>query len=422
MTASSQQRQKIAIIGSGISGLVVAHLLHPDHAITVYEAGAHIGGHTDTHGVEQQGQSYQVDTGFIVYNEKTYPNFINLLTQLGVATQPSTMSFSVQSADSGLEYNGTSLNQLFAQRRNLLRPSFHRMLRDILRFYREAGELLAGQDRSTTLGDYLDDNHYGDEFVREHIIPMGAAVWSADPAKMREFPSQSFIRFFHNHGFLQRQDRPRWRVVKGGSQRYVEALTRPFADRILLDTPVESITRHDQHVEIRARDKAPEHFDQVVIAAHSDQALRLLTDPSPAETAILSDLCYQHNETVLHTDQRLLPRKKLAWASWNYYLPKQQAATPTVTYNMNILQSLKSPRPFCVSLNRTGEINPAETIKSMTYHHPIFDLKALDAQDRKAEINGVNRTHYCGAYWGYGFHEDGVVSGLDVGRHFGKTL
>ena len=414
--------RQVAIVGSGISGLAVAHLLHRDCDITLFEADNRIGGHTHTHAVEQEGRPYQVDSGFIVYNEKTYPNFIKLLNQLGVATQLSNMSFSVQSAHSGLEYNGTSLNHLFAQRTNLLRPSFHRMLRDILRFYREAGELLEGRDRSTTLGAYLDDNKYSDEFMRDHLIPMGAAVWSANPAQMREFPAQSFIRFFHNHGFLQRNDRPKWRVVRGGSQRYVEALTRPFADRIRRRSPVSSIARYPDRVEITVGDRPPERFDEVVIAAHSDQALRMLADPSPAESQILGALRYQRNETVLHTDKKLLPRKKLAWASWNYYLPQQRAETPTVTYNMNILQTLESPRPFCVSLNREDAIDPNRVLARMTYHHPVFDCKALEAQDRKAEISGVNRTHYCGAYWGYGFHEDGVVSGLDVGRNFGKEL
>jgi len=422
MIHTIETRKKIAIVGSGISGLVVAHLLHPDHEITLYEAGNHIGGHTHTHAVEQQGSPYQVDTGFIVYNEKTYPNFIKLLDRLDVATQASNMSFSVQSADTGLEYNGTSLNQLFAQRRNLLRPSFHRMVRDILRFYREAGELLVGCDRSTTLGSYLADNCYSDEFVRDHIIPMGSAVWSADPVAMREFPAQTFVRFFHNHGFLQHKQRPRWRVIQGGSQRYVEALIRPFADRIRLNSPVESISRYPDRVEIRAGNPELETYDEVIIAAHSDQALRILAEPTPAEKQILGALRYQQNETVLHTDDKLLPRTKRAWASWNYHLPRQQSQAPTVTYNMNMLQTLDSPRPFCVSLNREREINQAQTIRHLTYHHPIFDLKALDAQDRKKEISGINRTHYCGAYWGYGFHEDGVVSGLDVAGHYGKVL
>ena len=414
--------RQVAIVGSGISGLVVAHLLHRNCDITVFEADDRIGGHTHTHSVKQYGREYQVDSGFIVYNEKTYPNFIKLMDLLGVATQSSNMSFSVQAAESGLEYNGTSLNRLFAQRANLLRPSFHRMLRDIMRFYREAGELLQGRDRSTTLGAYLDDNKYSDEFVSNHLIPMGAAVWSADPAQMRQFPAQSFIRFFHNHGFLQRSERPKWRVIRGGSQRYIEVLTRPFTDRIRRRSPVASIARFPDRVEITAVDRPPERFDEVVIAAHSDQALRMLQDPTPAEGQILGALRYQRNETVLHTDEKLLPRKKLAWASWNYYLPRQRVATPTVTYNMNILQTLRSPRPFCVSLNRESEIDPDRILERMTYHHPVFDLKALDAQDRKAEISGLNRTHYCGAYWGYGFHEDGVVSGLDVGRNFGEEL
>ena len=334
MIRTSASPPQVAIVGSGISGLVVAHLLHRDCDITLFEADDRIGGHTHTHAVEQEGREYQIDSGFIVYNEKTYPNFIKLMDQLGVATQPSNMSFSVQSAQSGLEYNGTSLNRLFAQRANLLRPSFHRMLRDILRFYREAGELLEGHDRSTTLGAYLECNKYSYEFVRDHLIPMGAAVWSADPAQMQEFPAQSFIRFFHNHGFLQRSGRPKWRVVRGGSQRYVERLIRPFADRIRRRSPIASVARFPDRVAITIGDRPPEYFDEVVIAAHSDQALRMLADPTPAESQILSALRYQRNETMLHTDEKLLPRKRLAWASWNYYLPEQEAEMPTVTYNL----------------------------------------------------------------------------------------
>ncbi len=413
---------RVAIVGSGISGLVVAHLLHPHCEITLFEADDRIGGHTHTHSLEQQGLSYAVDSGFIVYNERTYPNFIRLLDQLGVETQPSDMSFSVQSAASGLEYNGTSLNRLFAQRRNLLRPSFHRMLRDILRFYREAGELLEGFNHTTTLGEYLEQNRYGDEFVNDHIIPMGAAIWSADPARMHEFPAQNFVRFFHNHGFLQRKDRPRWRVVRGGSQRYVDALTRPFAERILLSTPVESITRRQAGVEIRCKQCDPQRFDEVVIATHSDQALQMLADPSPAEREILGAIGYQRNDTTLHSDARLLPRQRRAWASWNYYLPSGPSPLPTVTYNMNILQTLRSPKPFCVTLNRDSEIDSEQIFDRMVYHHPIFNRAALEAQGRRDEISGINRTHYCGAYWGYGFHEDGVVSGLAVARHFGQDL
>ena len=286
----------------------------------------------------------------------------------------------------------------------------------------QKGPILYAPKGRFVLGAYLDDNKYSDEFVRDHLIPMGAAVWSANPAQMREFPAQSFIRFFHNHGFLQRSERPKWRVIRGGSQRYIEVLTRPFTDRIRRRSPVASIARFPDRVEITAVDRPPERFDEVVIAAHSDQALRMLQDPTPAEGQILGALRYQRNETVLHTDEKLLPRKKLAWASWNYYLPRQRVATPTVTYNMNILQTLRSPRPFCVSLNRESEIDPDRILERMTYHHPVFDLKALDAQDRKPEISGLNRTHYCGAYWGYGFHEDGVVSGLDVGSNFGEEL
>jgi len=329
-------RRRIAIIGSGISGLTAAYLLHQDHEITLFEASDYAGGHAHTVEVEQEGETYAVDTGFIVYNERNYPNFVNILDRLGVATQPTSMSFSVKCARTGLEYNGTSLNALFAQRRNLLRPSFYRMVRDILRFYREAGELLEGDDEGMSLGEYLARKAFSQEFVEHHIIPMGAAIWSADPAGMYAFPARYFVRFFANHGFLQLEDRPQWRVVQGGSHRYVKAMIRPFAGRIRLGCPVESIARHADGVEVKPVGGAPERFDEVVLAAHSDQALRLLADPSPAEEEILGAIRYQQNETVLHTDASLLPERKRAWASWNYFIPPQKKDAPTVTYNMNI--------------------------------------------------------------------------------------
>ncbi len=416
MSAHSQmgERRHIAVVGSGISGLIAAHRLHRDFDITVFEAGDYIGGHTHTIEVEQNGQPYAVDTGFIVYNEKNYPHFTRLLSELGVPTQPTEMSFSVQCQRSGLEYNGTSINKIFAQRSNLLSPSFHRMLREIIRFYRQAPELLQGDDTSTTLGEYLEQGRFGKEFIEQHIIPMGAAIWSSSPDGMFDFPARSFAQFFHNHGFLQWKGRPQWRVVQGGSKQYVRALVAPFADRIHTRSSIRSIRRHADGVALEIPGQPTQQFDEVIIATHSDQALRMLADPTPEEREILGAIRYQKNETVLHTDASLLPQKERAWASWNYYLPGSQASAPTVTYNMNILQGLRSQQPFCVSLNRQDEIAEAHVLERMTYHHPIYDLATLDAQKRRSEISGVHRTHYCGAYWGYGFHEDGARSGIEV--------
>ncbi|HCU53071.1 MAG TPA: FAD-dependent oxidoreductase [Gammaproteobacteria bacterium] len=409
---------RIAIIGTGIAGNVAAWHLNREHDITVFEAGAHIGGHTHTHKVEQAGQPYNVDTGFIVFNDWTYPNFIQLLEQLGVASQPSAMSFSVRAEPSGLEYNGTSLNTLFAQRRNLLRPSFWRMIRDILRFNREAPALLSGSGNDLNLGDYLAQQRYSREFVDHYIIPMGAAIWSTDPVTMQRFPARFFVRFFHNHGMLSVDRRPQWRVIRGGSARYVERLTAPFRDRIRLNTPVEWIRRLPDRVLVKARGLETEHFDAVFMACHSDQALRLLADPSPLEQEVLGAIPYQENEAVLHTDTRMLPRSHRAWAAWNYHVLPEARERVALTYNMNILQSLEAPTPFLVTLNHSEAIDPAKVIRRVSYQHPLFTPAGVAAQVRQPDINGPLRTFYCGAYWRNGFHEDGVVSALQALDHF----
>lgn len=407
---------KLAIVGTGIAGMTAAHLLHQDHDLTVFEAGAYIGGHTNTVEVEQQGRSYAVDTGFIVFNDWTYPNFIALLDRLGVASQPSDMSFSVRCEQTGLEYNGTSLNSLFAQRRNLVRPSFYRMIRDILRFNRESVELLDEPGPGPSLGAYLEQNRYSPAFIRRYIVPMAGAIWSAGRATMQEFPARYLVQFFKNHGMLSVDARPTWRVITGGSQRYVEPLVRPFRDRIRLQSPVESISRYPDRVEVRGRDQRgayqTERFDGVVLACHSDQALALLADPSPLEKEILGAIRYQPNEAVLHTDRSLLPRRRLAWAAWNYHLVPNPPDHALVTYHMNRLQGLSAPYDFCVTLNHTEAIDPATILKRITYHHPVFSPEAIAAQQRHGEINGCRRTWYCGAYWGFGFHEDGVKSAM----------
>ena len=408
---------KIAIIGSGIAGNVVARRLHPDHEVTVFEAAAHIGGHTHTHAVEIDGEHQQIDTGFIVFNDWTYPNFIGLLDELGVASQPSAMSFSVRNEGSGLEYNGTTLNTLFAQRRNFFNPSFYRLIRSILRFNREAPALLTG-DGEIALGDYLRQNRYPQLFIDNYLVPMGAAIWSTDPASMLAFPARFFVRFFHNHGMLSVDARPQWRAIRGGSARYVEKLTAAFRQRIRLNTPVEMVLRAPENVMVKARDAAPEAFDQVFFACHSDQALQLLGDATPLERELLGAMPYQRNEVVLHTDIALLPRARRAWAAWNYHVLPQAGAPVALTYNMNILQSLQSQHTFCVTLNHSAAIAPQKIIKRLVYDHPLFTPAAVAAQQRQHEINGVNRSYFCGAYWRYGFHEDGVVSALNALQHF----
>ena len=409
---------KIAIIGSGIAGNVVGHRLHPAHDITVYEAASHIGGHTHTHSVEQGGRCYEVDTGFIVFNDRTYPNFVALLDQLGVASQPSSMSFSVRDETSGLEYNGTTLNTLFAQRRNLLRPSFLGMIRDILRFNREAPALLDEPGGEVSLGEMLARGCYGRAFVQHYIVPMGAAIWSTDPNSMLDFPARFFVRFLHNHGMLSVNDRPVWRTVRGGSARYVEKLTAAFHDRIRLNTPVEWIRRLPGSVIIKARGQDATRYDAAFLACHSDQALALLADPSTVEREVLGAIPYQRNEAVLHTDTRLMPRRRLAWAAWNYHALSGRHGPVALTYNMNILQRLDAPTPFLVTLNRSDAIEPARIIKRITYHHPLYTPASVAAQARQREINGALGTYYCGAWWRNGFHEDGIVSALQALAHF----
>jgi len=409
---------KIAVIGSGIAGNVAAHHLAREHEVTVFEAASHAGGHTHTHELEQAGRRYRVDTGFIVFNDWTYPNFIRLLDELGVASQPSPMSFSVRDETSGLEYNGSTLDTLFAQRRNLLRPSFWRMLRDILRFNREAPALLGAAGDDTSLGDYLSENAYSREFVEHYLLPMGAAIWSTDPASMQRFPARYFVRFFHNHGMLSVDRRPQWRVIRGGSARYVEALTAAFRDRIRLHSPVQSVRRLAGQVYVKARGQETERFDAVFLACHSDQALAVLADATPLEREILGAIPYQVNEAVLHTDTRLMPKARRAWAAWNYHVLPAERTRAALTYNMNILQSLDAPEPFLVTLNRSEAIDPAKVLRRIRYEHPLYTPAGVAAQARQHEINGPLNTYFCGAYWRFGFHEDGVVSALQALDHF----
>ncbi len=413
---------RIAVIGAGVSGLVTAYLLADEHEVTVFESNDYIGGHTHTVDVEAGGCRFSVDTGFIVFNERTYPNFVRLLQRLGVAWQPSNMSFGVRCEKTGLEYSPSSLNSFFAQRRNLLRPSFYRLIADVFRFRRESQAVLAGDDWAKTLAEFLASRGYSRRFVEQFLVPMGAAIWSAAPEDFGAMPVRFFAQFFYNHGFLNVRDQPQWLTVRGGSRSYIAPLTAAYRDRIRLSCPVESVRRRTDCVEVTPRGGAPERFDQVVIAAHSDQALRLLADPSAAEREILGAIPYQANDTVLHTDTSLLPRCRRAWASWNYRIQREAKRRAVVTYNMNFLQSLDAPVTFCVSLNCSEAIDPATVRLRTVYHHPVYTAAAVAAQKRHDEISGVNRTHFCGAYWSYGFHEDGVKSALAVCRHFGRGL
>jgi uncharacterized protein len=409
---------RIAIIGSGISGLVAAYRLSPHHDIVVYESGDYVGGHTHTVDVACQGRNYALDTGFIVHNEWTYPHFVSLLKELGVASEASDMSFSVRCERTGLEYNGTSLNGLFSQRLNLLRPSFLGMVSDILRFNKRALGLLKENAAPTTLGEFLREGGYSRYFIDHYIIPMGAAIWSSRPQDMLNFPARFFVEFFSNHGFLSVDDRPVWRVITGGSREYVKALTAPFASKIRLNSPVTGVQRQPHRVSVRTRDGGVEHFDQVFFACHSDQALKLLVDPSVPEREILGAIGYQENEALLHTDVRLMPRRRLTWAAWNYHVTGDRQDRATVTYNMNILQNLKAPQQFLLSLNRSEAIDPSLILGRFLYHHPIFTPAAIAAQKRWAEISGQQRSHFCGAYWSYGFHEDGVTSAINAVNRF----
>ncbi len=413
---------KIAVIGSGISGMTAAYLLSADHEVVLFEANDYIGGHTNTADVTLNGQQYPVDTGFIVFNAKTYPNFIKLMKRLGVGWQDSVMSFSVQCEKTGLEFSPSTLNSLFIQRRNIFRPTFYRMLWDVSRFKADAEALLKTDDYELTLSDYLSQKGYSKGFVQHFIIPMGEAIWSADPVTFNQFPVRYFAEFFKNHGFLNVKDQPQWLTISGGSRQYIKPLTQPYRNRIRVRCPVAAIRRRAECVEVQPANEPVEKFDNVVIATHSDQALALLEDPTDAEKNILGVIPYQENIAVLHSDESLLPSKKAAWASWNYHIPKEDLGRVAVTYDMNILQSIGAPQELCVSLNLAQAIDPEKIYKQMTYHHPVYNPESLAARHSHGDISGVNRTHFCGAYWGYGFHEDGVKSALEVCKKFGKTL
>jgi uncharacterized protein len=419
---------RIAIVGTGISGLVCAHRLAPHHELTIFEADDRLGGHTNTVRVDLDDETHHVDTGFIVHNDRNYPELVALLEELGVTTQPSTMSFSVSEPTSGLEYRGTNLNTVFAQRSNLARPWFLRMLADIVRFNRAARRLLADADAGSgsgaaapdgpSLQEFLVAGRYSRAFVDRFLVPLGASIWSADPESFTRFPAVAYARFMDNHGLLHLRGMPQWRTITGGSQRYVQALCAPLADRIRLHSPVVKVVRRpDDTVELVSAGQGPEVFDRVILATHSDQALGILADPTPSERDILGAIRYQPNVATLHTDERFLPRNRRARAAWNYHLGAIDGPAATLTYWMNELQSLESRHQLLVTLNCDERIDPDRRLGRYEYAHPVFDAAAMAAQRRRPEIQGRRGTYFAGAYWEYGFHEDGVRSALDVCRH-----
>ncbi len=404
---------KIAIIGSGIAGLTAAHLLHEHHEITVYEADSRLGGHTNTVRVDTADETQWVDTGFIVFNDRNYPNFERLLEELEVVSQPSHMSFSVSDGRGDFEYAGTPRG-LFARPRHLVSPSFLRMIADLRRFNREASKLVGMNGSAPSVGDWLEEQRFSPGFVEHLIVPQASAVWSADPEQMWSFPASFLAEFFDNHGMFSLRNRPQWRTVEGGSIRYVDSITEGFADRIRSGAPVRRVERGPSSVAVSADGCETETFDEVVIATHSDQALAMLADPTDAEREVLGAIPYQPNEAVLHTDASLMPRRRAVWSSWNFHLGAREADGSTVTYWMNNLQRLESASDFFVTLNHADAIDPAKVIRRISYSHPVFTVDGVAQRERRAEICGVNRTRYCGAYWGWGFHEDGVKSALDA--------
>ena len=417
-----ESNKKIAVIGTGISGLVTAYLLAPENDIHIFEANDYVGGHTNTANINVKGHQYNIDTGFIVFNDRNYPNFIKLLKQNNITSQPAPMSFSVSCDETGLEYNGTSLNGLFSQRINLFRISFHKMVFNIYRFNRDAKVFLKNNKESDlSISNFLNRGKYGNDVKDLYIYPMASAIWSEGTDKIAAAPFHFFAQFFENHGMLNINDRPQWRVIKGGSHEYVKKITARFINKIRLKCPVQKIRRENNRVKIQSAYKE-ETFDYVVIATHSDQALSLLSDPTNEEKDILGDIQYQKNEVLLHLDSSVLPKNKRAWACWNYHKTRVGTNHSCVTYNMNMLQSIDSKEVFCVSLNYKHKIDPTKIIKSINYDHPIISRKTINAQSRHHEINGINKIFYCGAYWGNGFHEDGVKSALTVTKQFGKAL
>lgn len=409
---------KIAIVGSGISGMTCGWLLHQRHDVHIFEAGDYVGGHTHTVDCSVDGRDYSVDTGFIVCNDRTYPHFLKLMDHLQVARSPTTMGFSVRCDQTGIEYCGSGLNGLFCQRRNIFRPRFLKMVADILKFNREGHRDAQSVNHDLTVGQYLVQHGYSDAFADHYLLPMGAAIWSCPTGTFRDFPIRFILEFYQHHGLLNLVDRPTWYVIDGGSREYVKALTGPFANRIRTSCPVTEVRRESDHVAVTSAG-GTEQFDEVIFACHSDQARKLLVQATPLEQTVLAAFPYGANEAVLHTDPSVLPRRRKAWSSWNYRIAAVPGERPTVTYNMNILQHLKSNHTFCVTLNDTDSIRPESILGRFRYDHPVFTVQRHAMQQRHADLIRNDRVSFCGAYWGNGFHEDGVVSALAVCRRFG---
>ena len=407
---------KIAIIGSGISGNTLAYYLNPHHQITLFESNDRIGGHSHTHHIDIFNQKVSVDTGFIVFNKKTYPNFLKLLHELKVPYENSAMSFSVKDSQKDFEYNGTSLNALFAQRKNFMNPRFYKMISEILRF-NKSSIILLSSDEEISLGDYLKREGYSDFFKKYYILPMGSAIWSSNIKTMMEFPAKFFIQFFNNHGMLNINDRPQWLTISGGSINYVNKMIEPFRKKIKLNQNIKYVERKKDHIAIHHKDRI-EKFDWVFFACHSDEALKLIKSPGLHEKNILKAIPYTDNEVVLHYDDHFMPKRKLAWAAWNYHIDDNANSPASLTYNMNILQNLKTEVPLLVTLNPMQKINKKKIIKTLSYAHPQYSLRGMEAQSKYHLISGVNRTSFAGAYWGNGFHEDGVKSALDAIQQF----
>ncbi|PKG81036.1 FAD-dependent oxidoreductase [Colwellia sp. 75C3] len=409
-----------AIIGSGISGLTAAYLLSKKHKVTVFEKNDCIGGHTATVDIEKEGVKFAIDTGFIVFNDKTYPNFLALLDEIGIGKTPTEMSFSVHNCQTGLEYNGHNLDTLFAQRRNIFKPTFWLLVKEILRFNKLCKSIFEQEQYidGLTLGDFLTQHNFSEFFAEHYILPMGAAIWSSSLAQMEEVEFTFFVKFFHNHGLLNIADRPQWYVIPQGSRSYLTPLCAPFKDDIHVNANITGITRSDDKVHLHFKNAASQTFDEVVIACHSDQALALLDDANENEKMVLSAMPYSANTVVLHTDKKLLPKRKKAWASWNYQLSHDRNKAASVTYNMNILQGIQSKHTFCVTLNQKDDIDPNEILREFTYHHPVFSSASIKAQQQRHLICGLNHTHFAGAYWHSGFHEDGVRSAVEVAKRF----
>ncbi len=423
---NTKSSQKIVVIGGGVAGIVAAYLLQQKHEVTLFEQNDYLGGHTHTLEIsEGPDAGLAVDTGFIVLNDATYPLFKKFLSRLDVATRLSEMSFGFQCLQTGLVYAGTDLNGLFAQRRNLFSPTFFRFLLEIKRFCECAQESLTkGDVPPITLGQYVEAESFSPFMINNYLLPMAAAIWSTPVMQVTDFPAEPFLRFFNNHGLLSFRNRPQWRTVVGGSHAYVKAFVRNFTGRLHLESPVQEVQRDNHGVKILLRDGEAQSFDQVVIATHADQALRLLKEPSDLEKSLLSPWHYQQNHTVLHTDSSLLPRQKQAWAAWNFTRNSGSASEGQVfvSYYMNLLQGLSAQQDYCVTLNRPDPFRPETVIAEMNYHHPLYSFESMATQEKLPQLNGRLKTWYCGSYFGYGFHEDAVRAGVDVASAFGVTL